>query len=648
MSARRRSCWAAAATIAATALGISNAFAQGAVLAYPPNSSELRELQVAVATSEGQSTWWLGAKVEGAAQAIFVVVPAPPGSSVDLASDAWFEALSDATHPRIVPPSMPPDVTCPEAVVPGNDDYDLSGDISHSASVQPTPSIEVLDFSQLVLLLQDNGLSLDFEAMSTLADLDTAGYRFVVLRYEPPAGNSTLRTVRIASLGDSIKVPLLLSDAGATSAQIRVWAFSEGRANPGLVPWRQVDRSELAWSLAGTTPPTNYAAVIDSMLDQAAGDLWIVDAASHQAMFRNTSLLGGSASIPSVAAAYFDRAAAYGDSQADSAPCIGRVGMYESSPATVGRACAPGALAVIGTSSCVEDPQPGEIEPDQLRCGGIADDLALAMGGAEIASLWLTRWTGRLPAWELRSHDTLLSGDEGSESSVVVCDGWDTTVCEQGGAGGGTGGSGGASGSGGQPPNVGGGYGGGQDPYNPPPDDPYYGYDDYDDTEVYVEGSCWGDTSSTTSSDDTEDDSCSGDSSSSSAEEDESCTGDSSSSSTEDDEACAGDSSDASEEGDSCSGDSSDSSDSSDSCSGDSSDSSSSSDSCSGDSSGSSSSSDSCSGGGSSSSSSSDCAVSPKKSRKGMPTSAFAMLLAASALTARRLRRDSERRSPFR
>lgn len=616
-----------------TALGFASpAEAQSALLASPPDSAELRELRIAVANGPAQSTLWFGARLEGAADDVYLIVPAAPGARIDLSSDAFFEALADSTHTRVVPPADLPETSCPAARLPGPKDHDVIGDIGHVETVEPLGPSESLSLSQLVVWTQDQGLSLSFAALSAFADLDLAGYQFVKLHFEVDPGHVTLRTVRVTSPGPTLRVPLIVTGAGAAPADVRVWAFAPGRADPAMGTFATIDRGKVQWSLAGTLPPTNYRDVLGSALDAAT---WVVDASSHEPIFRSTPMFGGAVSVPALVDAYFERAAGYGDAQADPTPCITRVASLEASLSEVSTACATGLLASLAGPSCEESSQPGQIAPDDLRCGGIADDLALAMTGTVPGRLWLTRWAGRLNPWTERAEDAL-AVDEGAERSVVLMSGgWDTTICESDAGTGGGSGTGGAGGSGGGMPGTGGsGVAGGTGTYYPP-EDPYYD-DDYDDyeggTQVYVEGSCWGDTSSTQSSDD--DDSCSGDSSSSG--EDSTCSGDSSSSSSDSD-SCSGDSSDSGEE--TCSGDSSDSG--GETCSGDSSDSGG--EACSGDSGGSAAG-ESCGG------DSSDCTVAHRREGRGgrLPISAMTLLLVASAFAARRFRRAEERKHPFR
>ncbi|PIE05551.1 MAG: hypothetical protein CSA75_04160, partial [Sorangium cellulosum] len=429
---------------ACLSLCATNAIAQSAVLTSPPGSAELREARVAVSKSPSQSTLWFSATIHGAADHVYVVVPAAPGSSIDSSSDAFFESLADATHRRILPPEVKPDVTCPSAVLPESNAYEIDGDISHIASVAPSPSSEVFSLTQLLVWLSGQQLSISFETLSQYADLVGAGYQFVVVHYEVPPGQATLGTIRVASTVTSNIVPLVATSAGAAFVRLHVWTFAQARANPGVLPVASFEPEKLRWSIDGNTPASNYHHVMEDIFD--SNPSWIVDAASRSAMYRSASLLGGAASIPSVVEGYFDRAAGYGDTNSDVVSCIAKVAALETNDAQVGDVCAPGTLAVVPGDACAESAQPGKISPDDLRCGGIADDIALAMTGLIPSQLWLTRWTGVLAPWTaLAQEKAVLHGDE-SVSSSVTCGHWDTSICNGSGGSGGDGGSNGDNG----------------------------------------------------------------------------------------------------------------------------------------------------------------------------------------------------------
>jgi len=636
----------------ALTVGAATATAQTAVLPSPADTAEMRELQVAYAAGPNRSTLWFGARLYGASDQVFVVVPAAPGSMVDTASDAWFEALREATNPRVLRPAADPP-SCKDHTTPAANAFETIGDANHTVSLSPSGPVSIRTFSELVLWAQGAGLDMSFDQVSVLADLDVAGYRFVSIPFDPAPGETVLRTIRVTGPAAGLHVPLLLSKAGGTSVRSFVWMLAEGRATPVGWPWLTVPTQDLAWRLVPSAHATNYVDLWSAALADHDDHAWVLEAAAHSLLLSTLSFAQGTASVPSVASTYFTRASAYGDAPQDAAPCVMRLASMDASSSRVATACAPGALAVITDADagpCVEQPAAGEIDPADLRCGIAADDFAVAFSGMVPSKIWLTRWTGRLGAWQSRAAEPFQVEPGLPLLPVLSCPDWDSAGCEVDAGSGGSGGSPAGTDGGAPPQGPGGGSvpggGGSVNPYQPGPDDP--SYDDGTTTDVYVETSCWGDSTSSTP-DESSADSCGGDSSSSSSSDgDTACGGDSSSSSDkgsgcggdssgDGDSACGGDSS--SSGGDSCGGDSSGGEQSA--CSGDSS--SSGGDGCSG--SGSGSGSSGCSGGGSSSGGS-DCAVSPARRRGGrLPVSAMTILIVALLWPLRRFRREIERRT---
>ncbi len=598
----------------------ATASAQTLLVASPAGSAEPREIRVAIASGPSQVTTWFSVQWEGAADTLSLIVPVVAGDRVDSSTDAWFEALEDCTYTRIRPPGHFPKTYCENAVIPESSAVDRIGDAAHVPTVSPMGAPTWMTMADVVAFAEQMSVELSTPALTALADWDGKGYRFLRFTYEVEPGRATLRTLRIASTSSRASVPLLLSSAGAIPVWLRVWLISDRRANPVEHSWSTLDSDEVTWSLSGKNPPTNYRNLLDKALD---GTSWVVDHVSHEAIYQRVGS-GSAAPIPSLIETYFDRASGYGDTVSDVSACVERLSSMQSNEWMVGRVCAAGALANVQGASCTEDTQPDQIAADDLRCGGIADDLALALAEKRPKDVWLTRWTGKLASWSERMSDAFVGVEGPSQSSWMVSGQWDDDVCQKGGAGG----SGAGSSS-----SPTGGYGGGSNwSPSPYPDENVYETGDTDESSVLVEGSCWG--SSVYRYDDG-DESSFGDSSN---DEDGACSKGSSDS--EEDQTCSGDSSDGGSD-DSCSGDTSDS-ESVETCSGDSSDSSSS-DACSGDSSA-----DTCSG----SSKNSDCSMSPHKGRGGtgkrLPTSLFGVLLAASALSSRRLRKHEEIRHPLR
>ena len=521
--------------------------AQYAILDSPPGSIQLREARIAVANGPSQSTTWFSALLEGSASAVHVVVPVAPGTRLDISTKAWFEALADSTDTRVLPPSHPLGTSCEQATLPAPGTFDLVGSTDPTKTAALSGPAAVVTFSELVVWAQANNMNLSLASLSAMADLDLQGHLFAVLPMKASPGMFLLPTVRSSMPWPQPKVPLVLTGASASPATLRVWVFAEGRANPSLRKWTAVDPGSVSWFAVSTVPPSDYRDVLSTLLD---GSSWVVDASSHHALFRPVAIGTGSESIPSLTAGYLDRAWEYGHVAGNASSCVDRIAAMQSSSSKVGMVCAPGTLVNVGGIPCEEERKPGEIAPNDLRCGGIADDLALSLAGMRPGSTVLTRWVGRVPAWGAWGEDAVSVQGGASVSPIVACGAWDLSGCGESGGDVGPGGDGtdGSTGGGSNswPPGVGEGSGSGEG--HPAPgtwEDSYDGEDGSSDALVVVEAvvGCWGDTSTTSwSEEDSNSDGCSGDSSSSSSDS-ESCSGDSSSSSTSPgSDSCSGDS----------------------------------------------------------------------------------------------------------
>ena len=88
----------------AVCLQASPADALGRVLSPNTGKASAEHLEVALARAPSRTTLFLRATVSGAASQFGVVVPVAPGSRIDPAAEGFFDALDDATAPRIVPP----------------------------------------------------------------------------------------------------------------------------------------------------------------------------------------------------------------------------------------------------------------------------------------------------------------------------------------------------------------------------------------------------------------------------------------------------------------------------------------------------------------------------------------------------------------
>ncbi len=216
-----------------------------------------------------------------------------------------------------------------------------------------------------------------------------SGVRFLAFLYQAPGGTSVTPTVRVVMPGGAPVLPLALTRAGTDD--LLVTAFLLGAGGGGLTAGHPVTVSESALVWKAPDQKTNYGDLRES--DLAADSLaYLIESASPQALSLNVSIASGKASIDSALGTYFKLAAAYGDGNADPAPCVSQASAAFASGKPLSASCPRASLGVVDSAPpCAENPQPAEADPASLRCGTGADDLAVALSGLSLSNAWLTR-----------------------------------------------------------------------------------------------------------------------------------------------------------------------------------------------------------------------------------------------------------------
>jgi hypothetical protein len=395
---------------AAIAVFAPDARAMGALLTSPPGAASAAEVHIALATAgtaapssdsgDGamtRTTRWASLRVHGAATAFAWVLPVRAGAWVDLASEGWLEALEEATAPRVVPP----DVSPPCGIAGG---VEVEGDVSHAATLVPDAVVVAPDGVTLAMGLASWGLAVPRDLAAAIDAAVAGGDAFLALHFTAPLGSTPApdlrtHTVRItedepAPMSSSV-AGLSLSGGDGTSLAVTAhgvaggpvtWLSSAGTP-PALPP------SSILWQPDGTS---TYAAARDALLQDLPGS-WLEETSGHRILFQAVPV-PGHPSVPALAGAYFARARMYGDAADDPDTCEARALAVATSASTVALACLPGALAMVGSPGpCREVVGAGEIAPDVLRCGGIADDLALALSGLAPGGAYLTRARSVIP-----------------------------------------------------------------------------------------------------------------------------------------------------------------------------------------------------------------------------------------------------------
>lgn len=579
-------------TVALYAAGVACAAQPAAAVTRvlsPSAGIRAERLEVAVARAGARRTLFLRVGVSGSLGKFGLVLPAAAGARLDPAAEGFFEALDDATAPRIMPP--PATLSCgatTSSSVHSTVAPSLPGALSKEVVV--ATSLAELESAALV-----RGMPLTSEDKDALAS--AGADRFFLISFDKTIPKMRTETLRLVSDGGSSDLDLAMA-ASAPSTEMQLYVLDPERAR---IAGDELEPTDLlaTWKvLSGTS---DYLTRRMTLLDAKLSGRHILEAVGATPLFQWVLLPGGTGTIAPALHTYFARAEQAGQTNKKPDVCLAPVWDAREAGkqgAVLTRYCVPGSLAAAPGPAplCDTGAGAGQIVADNIACGA-ADDFAAALSGQNLSTTLITRLVTRV-APKATSYSLTQAGTAGV-SPISVAVGADTTGCSSGS--GGSGGYGGYGGYGGSGNTSGGGF----IPENPEPYDPTYVEDSAHTDVGFV---CGGSAES--------DGACSGDSSSSSSED--SCSGDSSDSGSGD-SACSGDTSDSSS-GDACSGDSSGSTDGG-GCSGDTSDGGG----CSGD-----------SGGG-------DCRLSGPRRRP--RASIVGMGLAALALA---LRRGRKRRRPRR
>jgi hypothetical protein len=384
------------------------------------------EQRVAVSVGPDRTTTWTSLRFDASAGKVGIVVPAPPGASLDFSSDAWFEALEVATAPRIFPPADEspycPGTSGPAAV------FDLAGQVAHVKSL-PVDDVAVLDDAGAVALwAAEGGLDLSPALASALGAL--GGVRFVAVRFVAPAGPSVTRTLRVAMPGAAPLLPLALTRAGSKPLLVTTFTLGAGRATATGSAAVTIPPGDLAWD--AKAKKSNYFAARAASLAAEGSDGFVAECAGAPPLATNVSIAGGTASIDGLITAYFDRAAAYGDGQVDPTSCIAAAAVALTSSSPVAASCPRADLGVVDVDPaplCVEKVQGGAVDPAKLRCGGVADDIAVALSGLYPTEAWITRQSAQIPAGGVGADWPLAFNGGASISPVRTAKSLDLAGC---------------------------------------------------------------------------------------------------------------------------------------------------------------------------------------------------------------------------
>ncbi len=308
--------------------------------------------------------------------------------------------------------------------------FETDGQVGHTASLSPQETEVLPDVAAVTAWATQADLVIPSNVLEALGKL--TGVSFVALRFVAPPGAGVTPTLRVAMVGAPPLLPLGLIQAGSSNLLVTAWMIGSGQASAIGDVQVAISPSALAWNAGAQA--SNYEDLRSTALSSGL-DTFLVEAVSQAAFAENISIAQGAAFIDGVVTTYFDRAAAYGDGAFDSAQCITTATPLLASSATVAAVCPRAALGVVDpTPACTESPGPGQIDPQDLRCGAGADDLALALSGLTPSTTWLTRQSMLIPGDSSGADPYLQFQPPSAQSPVLVATSVSTTDCGDAGS----------------------------------------------------------------------------------------------------------------------------------------------------------------------------------------------------------------------
>jgi Uncharacterized protein conserved in bacteria (DUF2330) len=394
---------------------------------------------MALSISSEQTVLWDRVQYSGSPEEFAWVLPVRPGAYLEVATDAWFEALEAATGAQIVPPRLACDnqpgfgcgpstiaLVAPATFACSAEEVGSDGGgegevveaepvtVVHQGSVGPyeTVTLSTEEPDALPNWLIDNGYAVGEDIFPILEDYAADGFDFIALRLAPDQGVQHMKPVRVVQSGAVATLPLRMVAAG-TGAQVglTLYVIAEGRWQTSNFPPSVIPTSQLSWDFDQAR--SNYSQLRQNQLGIQGGRSWLTTFARKNALL---SPLGNpielapvryfvnNQQVTTIADVYAHSAWANGESD-NIGNCQAAFFQHADSQQSVVAPCPIGEPCEVPG---------GFIDADELACGD-ADDLATAMIGMRPRDVWVTRIEAELPRSALADDLVLEAEDFQSE-----------------------------------------------------------------------------------------------------------------------------------------------------------------------------------------------------------------------------------------
>lgn len=450
MSHRTSSLIPAAALVLALSAASNDARACGGCFA--PSTTEptlVSAHRMAFAISKERTVLWDQIEYTGDPEDFAWVLPVKAGAFVELAEDAFFEALDGATSTQIVSQTLTCNVYAASSAECGcgdaagyeprdahSVDDDPSVTVTHHATIGPyeTVTLQSNTPGALYTWLGEHGYAVSPSVEPVIDAYEAEGFDFIALRLVPGQAVSAMQPVRVVTPGASPVLPLRMVAAGAgPEVALTLFVIGEGRWEVSGFPNATISPSQIEWDYAAQK--SNYALLRQQTLAQKEGRTWLTSSAKRSTLFFPTQnpvtkrplvYESDSGEADTIAELYLRQADANGSPGA--ALCAGAFEVAGQKADAVVDACASGGEGGL-LKPCDTAPGAGEVDARRFVCGKL-DDLGVALLGLHLGDVWLTRLEASLPQAALGEDMALSAAPQSEVENWMLATGIVNPPCE--------------------------------------------------------------------------------------------------------------------------------------------------------------------------------------------------------------------------
>jgi hypothetical protein len=409
----------------AASLESGSAHACGGCFIAPGESTVVSGHRMALSVSMQRTVLWDQIQYQGDPEEFSWVLPIKPGARIEVADNAWFEALEAATATTVTAPPLQcaggqqvfgcgsgSGFATPLSVAGG--DFDENGDpnpvtVVKQETIGPYEAVTLSseDPAALTLWLESHGYAIPDDVNPVIGAYVAEGFDFIALRLIPGNGVNLMAPVRVITEGASPVLPLRMVAAGTGPfTSIILYVIGEGRWTTQNFPEMRIPYGDLTWD--GATNESNYGELRQSVLGFLNGRVWTSTYALQGALFDAWYNDEGSSASGGIGYAYLQSVVAEdGSNWEQYSGCQSAAQSASGESGVVVDTCNP------DTGECAL-PGAGEIDAQTFTCGELTD-LSVALVGMHPPDVWVTRLEANLPRAAL-AEDLTLAAHEKQET----------------------------------------------------------------------------------------------------------------------------------------------------------------------------------------------------------------------------------------